>query len=64
MGTVGLCTLFDTEKYFLVYWEDEDSVSADVKDPPPEKAVIGDTVKNSRSAERYAMERSLNWCFR
>ncbi len=34
MGTAGLCTSFDTEKYFLVYWEDGDCVakSSDVKD--------------------------------
>ena len=43
-----MSTLFDTEKYFLVYWEEEDSVSmaksSDVKDPPPEKVMIGDIV--------------------
>ena len=39
---------FNTEKYFLVYWEDKDSVSVArlsvVQDPPPEKVVVEDTV--------------------
>ncbi len=40
-------SLFHTEKHFLVYWENEDSVSvvasSDVNDPPPEKAVKGNS---------------------
>ena len=43
-----MSTMFDTEKCFLVYWEEEDSVSvaksSEIKDPPPEKAMVGDIV--------------------